>query len=361
NARKNSVVRHLKTQHHRVADEDEIPFDQHLSSQDPPKMRRIGSSSASSVSALPGSVDSFFGVSSRGPTDDELFRQSEERRRQEMVRTRREHAQWMGGEDALRAAVPDYPVWTPRDHPYGRAPSPEPESSPKQDGEQSESSSSPSTPELFVSSPDEVEGSHVPSTTTLRNWTAQASSAIATATASSGLLVPSGSLFVPALSPRTPTSTASWISGSNAYSDSLLSSFSSSTQSFPIPSPSMTIADAFNVPPLESSTLFSPHNHTASSPPLSSPHQPWHSPATPNHDHFLHTPLYDANFNSVYGGQYSDDASAASQESLFLTSPNPTFGFISSAIPHAHLAQEVKSESVGNDFLAEWIKGHSET
>ncbi|KAG8935174.1 hypothetical protein FRC01_007407 [Tulasnella sp. 417] len=117
-------------QHHRDADDDDIPFDTELSSTEPPKMRRVGSSSSASGSSSPGSLDSLLGhLESRGPSDDELFRLSEEKRRVLMERTRKEHAKWMGGEDALKAAVPDYPIWTRREYPYGRAPSVEPEPS----------------------------------------------------------------------------------------------------------------------------------------------------------------------------------------------------------------------------------------
>ncbi|KAG9033673.1 hypothetical protein FS837_002405, partial [Tulasnella sp. UAMH 9824] len=202
NARKNSVVRHIKTQHHRIAEEDDIPFDNHLSSVEPPKMRRVGSSSSASVSSLPGSVESLLGLPSQGPSDDELFRLSEERRRVMMELTRKEHADWMGGEDALKAAVPDYPVWTQRDHPYGRAPSLEPESS-KHDAE-SESPSLPPTPELVVSSPEQVDTALVPTSTgTLKSW-AQASPSLPSI--STGHLVPHTPLLLAPTSPRTPIS-----------------------------------------------------------------------------------------------------------------------------------------------------------
>ncbi|KIO32615.1 hypothetical protein M407DRAFT_18381 [Tulasnella calospora MUT 4182] len=214
NARKNSVVRHLKTQHDRVADEDDIPFDNHLSTVEPPRMRRVGSSSSASVPSWPGSVESWLSFPSQGPSDDELFRLSEEKRRVMMELTRKEHVGWMGGEDALKAAVPDYPIWAQRDHPYGRAPSLEPDS-----------------------------GNHDVESTT--------------------------PLILSAAGLQTPTS----------------------------------------------------------SPPLTSPDQPWLSPVTPHQDHFFNTTLFDTSSNSVYGSQYPDDA--ASQASLFLTSPDPTMGSLS--------------------------------
>lgn len=51
-----------------------------------------------------------------------------------MELTRTKHVDWMGGEAALKAAVSDYPAWTRRDHPYGRAPPVELES-PEHDSE----------------------------------------------------------------------------------------------------------------------------------------------------------------------------------------------------------------------------------
>lgn len=354
NARKNSVVRHMKTQHHRVAEEDDIPFDKHLSSAEPPKMRRVGSTSASSPSALPGAVESLLGIPSQGPSDDELFRLSEEKRRLVMELTRKEHAQWMGGDEALRAAVPDYPVWTQRDHPYGRAPSLEPESS-KNDHE---SDSSSLTPEFVVSSPEQVDVSHVPSSTTLKAWAPQASPDMTTAPSSSGLLVPSNAFFLPTSSPRSSisnTTSPAWFGSGHSYSDSMLGNFSTSTHPFPIPSPSLT-SDVFNVPALEKSTLFSPNT---SSSPLSSP-QPWLSPVTPHQDNFLTSTLYDNNGSSGYGSQYSDDSSLSSQDSLFLTSPNPTFGFLG-VNPQAHHVQDVKSECSSTAYFAAWLEPASET
>ncbi|KAG8935172.1 hypothetical protein FRC01_007405 [Tulasnella sp. 417] len=193
NARKNSVVRHMKTQHQRVAHEDEIPFDSHLSSIEPPKMRRVDSSS--SASPVPGSLESALGLpASQGPSDDELFRLSEEKRRVVMEITRKEHAEWMGGEDALNAAVPDYPVWTQRDHPYGPASSVEPEQS------KHEAKSQSPIPELL---------------------------------------------------------TQAWFGGALACSDSMLPNYTASVLPFQLSSHSI-VSDVFNVPGLERDTLFSP-------------------------------------------------------------------------------------------------------
>lgn len=269
----------MKTQHHRIAEEDDIPFDKHLSSAEPPKMRRVGSTSASLPSALPGAVESLLGIPSQGPSDDELFRLSEDKRRVVMEVTRKEHAQWMGGDEALRAAVPDYPLWTQREHPYGRV---EADSS----NNDHESDSSSLTPEFVVSSPEQVDVSHVPSSTTLKAWAPQASPDTTTAPPSSGLLVPSNTFFLPTSSPRTAvsnTTSPAWFGSGHSYSDSMLGNFSTSTHPFPIPSPSMA-SDAFHVPALEKSTLFSPNT---SSSPLSSP-QAWMSPGTPQPRQFPH-------------------------------------------------------------------------
>lgn len=352
NARKNSVVRHIKTQHHRVADEDDIPFDNHLSSAEPPKMRRVGSSSSASVPSLPGSVESLLGLPSQGPTDDELFRLSEERRRVRMELTRKEHVEWMGGEDALKAAVPDYPMWAQRDHPYGRAPSLEPEL-PKHDAE-SESPSLSSTPELVVSSPEPVDTALVPTTTgTLKAWAPHGPPPITSM--SHGLLVPSNPFIMSAAGPQTPTSTTgqAWYGKGHSYSDSMLPNYTAPLLSYPIPSPTMS-SDAFTIPGLERETLFSPGS---SSPPLTSPEQPWLSPVTPHQDHFFNTTLFDTSSNSVYGSQYSDDA--ASQVSLFLTSPDPTMGSLS-VLPQAHHVQDVKSECGLPIYFSDWTEATSD-
>ncbi|KAG8934964.1 hypothetical protein FRC00_011640, partial [Tulasnella sp. 408] len=297
NARKNSIVRHMKTQHHLVADEDSIPFDDHLSSVEPPKMRRVGSSSSASVSSLPETVESLLGLPSQGPSDDELFRLSEERRRALMELTRKEHADWMGGEDALKAAVPDYPVWTQRDHPYGRAPSREPELS-EHDAE-GDSPSLPPIHELAISCPEQVDTALVSTSTgTLKSWVQQASPSLPTM--STGHLVPHTPLLLAPTSPRTPISstTQSWYGGGYSHSESMLPSLIAPTLSYPIPSPSMS-SDAFHVPGLDNSALFSPG---ASSPPLSSSDEPWLSPVTPRQDNFLTATTatsFDTSSNSV--------------------------------------------------------------
>ncbi|KAG8935165.1 hypothetical protein FRC01_007398 [Tulasnella sp. 417] len=342
NARKNSVVRHMKTQHHRVAEEDDIPFDNHLSSIEPPKMRRVGSSSSASVSSLPGSVESLLGLPAQGPSDDELFRLSEEKRRVVMEITRKEHAEWMGGEDALKIAVPDYPAWTQRDHPYGRAPSVGPEES------KHEAQSQSPTPELLVSSP-EPEPLVPTSTGSVNAWSQSGSPPIHSM--SGGFLAPHTPLIISSATPRTPisTTTQAWYGGALTCSDSMLPNYPASTLPYQL-SPSI-VSDAFSVPGLERDTLFSP-GALSSSPPLASPLQQFYSPETPRNDNFLAT-VSDASSNSIYGSQFSDDG--ACSEPLF---PDPT---ALGVLPQGHLIHDVKSEFSFGLTFPEWTNVASET
>ncbi|KAG9039681.1 hypothetical protein FS837_000934 [Tulasnella sp. UAMH 9824] len=360
NARRNSVIRHMKTEHHLVADEDDIPFDSNLSTAGPPRMRSAGPSSSASMSVLPGCVESLLGLPSAGPSDDELFRLSEERRRVMMELTRKEHVDWMGGEDALNAAVPDYPVWTQRDHPYGRPPSLKAASS-KHDAE-SESPSLPLVPELVVSSPEQVDTALVPTTTgTLKAWAQQASPSLPSMSTED--LVPHTPLLLAPTSPRAPISstTQAWYGASYSHLDSMHPSLTAPALPYPIPSPS-TPSEAFHVLGLHNSALFSPGflgiSSGASLPALSSPDQPWPSPVTPHQDQFLTAGTFDASVNTIISSQSSDHW--RSQASLVFTSPDPTFGSLG-VIPQAHHVQDVKYKFGLPIYVRDWVEGASES
>lgn len=106
----NSVLRHITGQH--KAERLPAPiFDYSLGTRDAPRMRRGAAAGVANPAAL-----------AQGPTDDQLFKKSEEIRKEKMCCARKDHVEWIGGEEALLEAVPKYPVWQPRDHPYGRVP-----------------------------------------------------------------------------------------------------------------------------------------------------------------------------------------------------------------------------------------------
>lgn len=104
----NSVIRHISGQHKGQQVGPPV-FDYNLGTREAPRLRR---------GATAGIVRKIELV--EGPTDDALFRRSEEIRKEKLNRLRKEHADWLGGEEALLEAVAKYPSWQPREHPYGR-------------------------------------------------------------------------------------------------------------------------------------------------------------------------------------------------------------------------------------------------
>jgi hypothetical protein len=59
-------------------------------------------------------------ASIESPGDELLFKYSENMRREKMEAICKEHEEWAGGKDRLLELVPKYPVWAPREHPYGK-------------------------------------------------------------------------------------------------------------------------------------------------------------------------------------------------------------------------------------------------